>query len=464
MSTDDEGQEQGAAAPGTPPAESPDQADTTWLASGSPGPAETAALGERPTAVDPLVPPAPPATPSAAPGWSSPSAPSWTAPTPPAAPPTTPSGPPPPSGPPLAGPPPVAPAWTAPAGQPGAALPPPSLPGVTGWGAVAQAPKPGVVPLRPLGVGEILDGAVSYMRRDPKTVLGISALVATAIALLQVVLYASFGNFFDLLVSDPSFTNSDVAPDTGLLARGIAQVGAATLVFGVVSFLLSVLATGMLTAAMGRAVLGRSVSPAYVWGRARARFWPLLGLTLLVGLIVGAVMVAGLGLAIGLGVLVGQQSTGLGVLLGLGLALAGGVITAWLTVQLLLAPVALMLEDVGVTTALRRSYRLVTGAWWRTFGIYILATIIASVVGQVLAVPFALLSGVIGAAGGGSSALGGNPFGLLPSLVTALGTLVSQTVTVPFTAGIVALLYVDRRIRREALDIELARAAGVPGT
>ena len=30
-------------------------------------------------------------------------------------------------------------------------------------------------------------------------------------------------------------------------------------------------------------------------------------------------------------------------------------------------------------------------------------------------------------------------------------------------AGITALLYIDRRIRREALDIELARAAGVPG-
>ena len=33
----------------------------------------------------------------------------------------------------------------------------PALPGVTGWGAVPQAPKPGVIPLRPLGVGEILD-------------------------------------------------------------------------------------------------------------------------------------------------------------------------------------------------------------------------------------------------------------------------------------------------------------------
>ena len=38
----------------------------------------------------------------------------------------------------------------------------------------AIAPKPGIVPLRPLGVGEILDGAFTSMRRYPKATLGLS--------------------------------------------------------------------------------------------------------------------------------------------------------------------------------------------------------------------------------------------------------------------------------------------------
>jgi hypothetical protein len=37
---------------------------------------------------------------------------------------------------------------------------------------------------------------------------------------------------------------------------------------------------------------------------------------------------------------------------------------------------------------------------------------------------------------------------------------VASAVTWPFTAVATALLYVDRRMRREALDLELARAAG----
>ncbi len=50
-------------------------------------------------------------------------------------------------------------------------------------------------------------------------------------------------------------------------------------------------------------------------------------------------------------------------------------------------------------------------------------------------------------------------FGAL--LLIALGGVLATAVTAPFVAGAVALLYVDRRIRAEGLDIELARAAGV---
>lgn len=45
------------------------------------------------------------------------------------------------------------------------------------WGA-PPSPKPGVIPLRPLGVGEILDGAVSTMRAHWRTVLTISFAVS----------------------------------------------------------------------------------------------------------------------------------------------------------------------------------------------------------------------------------------------------------------------------------------------
>ena len=76
-------------------------------------------------------------------------------------------------------------------------------------------------------------------------------------------------------------------------------------------------------------------------------------------------------------------------------------------------------------------------------------------ISQVVAVPAALLSLLVG----GFTETGTMT---LPGLVlTGLAGIVATTITAPFTAGVIVLLYVDRRMRREGLDIALARAAGV---
>jgi hypothetical protein len=55
---------------------------------------------------------------------------------------------------------------------------------------------------------------------------------------------------------------------------------------------------------------------------------------------------------------------------------------------------------------------------------------------------------------------------ILMLALVGLGTVLAGTLTAPFAAGVTVLVYIDRRIRREGLDLELARAAGitVPGT
>ena len=103
-----------------------------------------------------------------------------------------------------------------------------------------------------------------------------------------------------------------------------------------------------------------------------------------------------------------------------------------------------------------RSRGLVQGAWWRTFGILLLVNVIAQVLSGIISVPTTVVTVLVSLTTGS-----GNPYEILPLLVTALGTIVASAITWPFTAVSTALLYVDRRIRREGLDIELARAAGV---
>jgi hypothetical protein len=366
----------------------------------------------------------------------------------------------------------VAPSWSSPAPPgPDPATPPPppgqygapqygapqygeahgvGLPGVAGWGAVSQAPKPGVVPLRPLSVGEILDGSISYIRRDPRTVLGISAGIALIIAVLQFVVLAVTSRSLAVSGGTTTTTADALGGSLGSLT--------ATLTQSAVTWVLGVVATGLLTIVMGQAVLGRRVTLEQTWSRTSSRLLPLFGLTILVAVVVGGLGAVGVGLAVLIGWLLTSTSTALGVVVGILAGVGALVLAGWANIRLLLAPVALVLEGAGVITSMRRSWELVSGAWWRTFGIYLLGSILAGILSSVITVPFTAVGAALSFTSLSSDSA---TVPLAEAISISLATLVSTTLVMPFTSGVVALLYIDRRIRREALDIELARAAGV---
>ncbi|GAA2454298.1 DUF7544 domain-containing protein [Streptomyces macrosporus] len=361
----------------------------------------------------------------------------------------------------------------APAGQPpanwsaqqpppapqGWGAPPPPPPGRPGWGNWGQPPaaKPGVIPLRPLGVGEILDGAVSTARAHWRTALGISLAVAVMIQLASTIatgVWLRDNAGFEALQTETNPTTEDLrdALSGTMSALGVEML--ATLVG-------TVIATAMLTMVVSRAVLGRPVSFAEAWRDSRPQLLRLLGLTLLVGLI--ATLAVVLGTLPGV-LLSATGSTAGGVaLLFLG-GMAGVVLAVWLWVRYCLSAPALMLERQGVIAAMRRSAKLVRGSWWRIFGIQLLTLVLVFMVGMIIQLPASLLAPVLGGDGVDSFVTGG-PVEMSWTYLTVvgIGAVLASTITLPLSAGVTALLYMDQRIRREALDLELARAAGVPG-
>jgi len=94
---------------------------------------------------------------------------------------------------------------------------------------------------------------------------------------------------------------------------------------------------------------------------------------------------------------------------------------------------------------------LVQGAWWRVFGVLVVAVLITWALSYLIQWPFTL-------------AIDPQAFerGYTPQelVIRELGGAVARTVTVPFSAAVTALLYIDQRIRRENLADELSRAAG----
>ncbi|MFJ9088685.1 hypothetical protein ACIRL3_40380 [Streptomyces sp. NPDC102384] len=322
-----------------------------------------------------------------------------------------------------------------------------------GWQGKPSAAKPGVIPLRPLGVGEILDGAVSTMRTYWRTVLGISLTVAVVTQLLAVLLQ---GFVLNDAATTTALDNPDATPREIFSALGALLIGSA--VVAVVTLLGTIVATALLTTVTSRAVLGRPVTIGEAWRDARPQILRLLGLTLLLPLIAAAIMIV----SIVPGILVGALgSTAGGIALGVVGGLAGLAVTIWLMVRLSLASPALMLEKQTVRKAMGRSTKLVRGSWWRVFGITILASLIAAVVSEIILFPFTAIAGAVSGDGFTSLLDSGGNFGWAFLIITGIGSVVGSTITFPITAGVTVLLYIDQRIRREALDLELARSAGL---
>ncbi|MGO4417272.1 hypothetical protein AB4Z54_00470, partial [Streptomyces sp. MCAF7] len=108
--------------------------------------------------------------------------------------------------------------------------------------------------------------------------------------------------------------------------------------------------------------------------------------------------------------------------------------------------------------------KLVGGAWWRVLGIQLLALLIAFVVSAIVEIP----TSIVGMAIGGDNAmdwLSGESVSVSWTFLVVIGVggVLASTITLPISAGVIALLYVDQRIRREALDLELTHAAEIRG-
>ncbi|GGS65194.1 hypothetical protein AB0E75_25595 [Streptomyces griseoviridis] len=322
-----------------------------------------------------------------------------------------------------------------------------------GWGGPPPAAKPGVIPLRPLGIGEILDGAVSTMRSYWRTVLGISLTVAVVTEIIVVLLQGLVLDSSTDALSDPSATLSE-------LGDAMASTMISSGVVFVVSLVGTVMATALLTTVTSRAVLGRPVTTSEAWRDARPQVLRLFGLILLLLLIAVGIVAVGALPGIVVAVTAGGGAAVALTVLGI---LGAGVVAAWLMNRFSLASPALMLEKQGIVKAMSRSTKLVQGSWWRVFGIQLLATIIANVVASIVVIPFTFLAAAL--SGGGVSGLvdAGGDLGWTFLIISGVGSVIGSMITFPITAGVTVLLYIDQRIRREALDLELARAAGVQG-
>jgi hypothetical protein len=140
------------------------------------------------------------------------------------------------------------------------------------------------------------------------------------------------------------------------------------------------------------------------------------------------------------------------------LMLLGVPLCAWLTADwAVAAPVAALENATKSFAALGRARRLASGGRWRTLW----ATLLTLVISSVVVGPLLICEYYIGSVHGVRDLLNGDPvsgatYWWLAGYIVVVA--LSLVLTAPFRAAVATMLYVDRRFRREGLDIRIAWA------
>ncbi|MHB1173102.1 MAG: hypothetical protein ACYCZY_11560 [Lacisediminihabitans sp.] len=331
-----------------------------------------------------------------------------------------------------------------------------------GW---APPPKPGLVPLRPLDLGTLLGAAFRVLRRNPRPTFGAALLVQGFVVIVTfgVIGVVSFLSLSRLATSSAQDYNQ-------ILAGSYGAIGLSAIVPVLLSLAASALLQGIIVLEVMRATLGEKATLRDLWSRARGRLGALVGWTLLVALaVVAVVLILGLLIALLVAAL-GATGVVLGILLGIFGGLGLTVVWVWLSTKLSLVPSVLMAERVTIRTAVARSWALTNRAFWKTFGIQLLVAAIIGIATQIITMPISFLGGIVVALvdPNGQSQSTSVIAVVVIYLLLGIVTVVFGAIGAVVQSATVALIYIDLRMRKEGLDLELARfvearQSGAPG-
>jgi hypothetical protein len=309
--------------------------------------------------------------------------------------------------------------------------------------------KPGIIPLRPLSMSDIFNASVTYIRANPRATLGLTTIVVVVAQILALLLQigpmAATGALAPMTRGDVGQEEISDSAIVGLLASSAA--GAVTTV------LAGIVLSGLLTVVVGRAVFGATMSIGEAWQRVRGRLLRLLAVTAIEALGAALLIAVVVGLVLAVSQIIGGATA---FIVGALFGLASLLLLIYLYTMVSFAPTLIVLERIGVMDALTRSFALVRNDFWRVFGIRLLAVVVAGLVSGAVSAPFSFVGQIL-------LMVGESTVGMVFAFVLmSIGGAIGQIITSPFNAGVVVLLYTDRRIRAEAFDLVLQTGATGP--
>lgn len=317
--------------------------------------------------------------------------------------------------------------------------------------------QPAPSDLRPLELGELIDRSISFWRTHLKALFALGVgFQLIHYTLLKAIALGTRG----WAPRDPR-TYSQIFKDPSAAAGAITALA---LIVGIYAWLYWA-STVAASAYIVPNLLGRPTSPGTALRRMFARFGVVTRSLLLAGLLVGVAVVA-VGGPIGLSVVfIGTSHAGTAALLGLFVLVwmfVGLVAILWLWLQIALTGPVIAYEELGGARSLLRSSRLISGrvapgflgrVLVRASIVFGVIFLLLTVIGLISAIPTYILIGVYG---GLTSGVIAAPQSLL--VPAELVQVLVQGLFAPIAWVFASVFYLDLRVRKEGLDLELQLA------
>jgi len=303
------------------------------------------------------------------------------------------------------------------------------------------------IELRPLTLGELLDHTFRLYRNHFWLFAGIMA-IPSAFSIPFMVYFFS--------MQSSTLAGTPPLPKV-VLGMVLFAVAFLCLFCSVYAF-----AIGATTYAVSESYLGRKVTVRDAYEKVRGSFWRIIGVVAVALLrAYGMLIVAAIGIAFVVGISAGilaalgrgQVPPMVGIIIGLAMFLAyiaGLLLWVLWSLRYAVSIPALLLENVGVLAALRRSVHLTRGRRWQLLVAIFLCTTIAYVGAIVFQGPF-FISLIL------SARTGRMPDWL--AYAFAMSGAIGGAITGPILLIALVLCYYDTRIRKEAFDLQFMMSA-----
>ena len=323
------------------------------------------------------------------------------------------------------------------------------------------APKPGIIPLRPLTLTDLFSGSFSALRKNPSVLFGFTIIVMTVVALLSLA-----GTMLPLF-SFTSLMSNDLDPqasskallDSAYLSVVSTIVGYIALLAG--SFLAGTVLDGVLSVAVSQLVIGKKITFKQSWALVKPRLWSMLGASFLSMLAVGSPLLV-LVILFFMSLYSGPGSDAFFSLFGRLLALSVPVVLASyvISIRFLYAPVCAVLEEKGPIEAVKRSWALTSGSFWVTLGRVILINVVVGFIAGLIVQVIGIIAAIVMFTILGDPSDPSNVWStiILYGVISALQML-AYSLVVPILAAYQTLMYVDEKIRKENFAPLLAHAS-----